>query len=140
MRSILLLGVFAAACSSAAEPDRVRVMGSIAGYVEGDPHVEVVAATGVVTVRVTTYGNGCYSQGPTEVIVNGREALVTPWDYTLTGTACIDILRVLTHVITVPFGAPGPARIMVRGLDLSRASATAPRGDTILVAYPVTVP
>lgn len=135
MRSItfaavtLLLG-----CSSATQPDETRVLGAIAGYNQDDPRIEIVPGTASVTVRVTTYGNGCYGEGPTEVDVRGREAVILPYDYTAPpGTPCFDILNSFSHEAIVRFDGPGAARILVRGIDGSTASARNPRGDTITV-------
>ena len=124
------------ACSTVAEPDRVRVLGAIAGYNNDDPRIEVVpGADRSVTVRVTTYGDGCYTEGETEVLVQGASALVTPYDYTAPpGTACTRILRSFAHEAVVHFAAgTDTARVVVRGVDRRQASAANPNGDTIRV-------
>ena len=47
-----LLILLAAGCSP--DPDRVRVLGEIAGYLEGDPQVGLEQDGRTITVRVTT--------------------------------------------------------------------------------------
>ena len=113
-----------ASCSSAMGPEQVRVLGSIIGSDPGDPHIELAVQGRSVTVRVTTYGNGCYSVASTAATVTAMEATVTPWDYTAGPGAhvnCADLLRSLTHEVALQFGATGTARILVRGLDTSEA-------------------
>lgn len=154
MRWMALAMMVLAACQSTAEPeitargeeaseavgDRVLVLGTIAGYRDGDPDIGIVTSGRSATVRVTTYGGGCHSKGPTEVVVEGTEVLVTPYDYTEpAGTPCTRILNVFTHEATVTFGGPADAVIRVLGIDMSRASAEDMDGDTLVVSRTVHV-
>ena len=112
--SVLLL----ACASSATGPDEVRVLGAIAGYNTDDPRIEIVAAPGSATVRVTTYGGGCHSKGETEVVLRRREAVITPYDYTAPpGTICTLQLLSFSHETTIDFDSSGPVRIVIRGAD-----------------------
>ena len=123
------------------DPNRVRVLGSIAGYNNDDPRIEFVPGNGSVLVRVTTYGDGCHSKGETEVRVDGMEALVTPYDYTAPpGTVCTRQLVSTIHEATVQFPGSGTARVRVRGLDRSRMSTQNMIGDTITVERSVVIP
>lgn len=136
MRLTPLLIGFLTACSAAATDVEERVaLGTIAGYTSVDPQIEIGATTGAVTVRVTTYGNSCYRIERTDVAVQGRTAVVTPWDRIDLGGACADILRAMPHMVSIPF-APGPVEIVVRGLDRSAG----PMGDTISVRRSIVVP
>jgi hypothetical protein len=120
---------------------RIRVLGSIAGYNNDDPRIDLVPGNRSVLVRVTTYGDGCHSKGETEVQVDGMEALVTPYDYTATpGTVCTQQLVSSIHETTVPFSGSGTALLRIRGLDRSRMSAQNMIGDTIVVERSVVVP
>ena len=154
MRWTALAIMLLAACQSTAEPDisargeeaseavgnRVLVLGTIAGYNDGDPDVAVVVSGRTAMVRVTTYGDGCYSKGPTEVTVEGSEVLVTPYDYTEPpGTLCTRILESFSHEATVTFGGPADAVIRVLGIDMSRVSAANMDGDTLVVSRTVQV-
>lgn len=74
-------------------------------------------ATASVPLRVTvwTRGSGCYEPGETEVAVDGRTAVVTPYDYVDTSAGgCTDDLRFFEHSATVTFTNPGPAEIVLR--------------------------
>lgn len=143
MRLIALTIVaFLLGCSSTTEPDRVRVLGAIAGFNEGDPQIQIVPDDQTVTVRVTTYGNGCYSKGETEAVVEGLEATVTPWDSTVaprSGVACTEILLSFTHEAVLDFDEAGTARIAVRGMDRSSGS-TGKRGEETTIERFVEVP
>lgn len=129
-------------CSSTTEPDQIQVLGTIVGFNQDDPRIEVTADGRVVTVRVTTYGNGCYSKGITKTAVDGLEATITPWDRTVapsSNVACTDILLSFTHEAELRFDAAGTARILVRGVDAGTASA-GKRGETVTVERTVEVP
>lgn len=141
---LITLALLAAAlgCSSTTEPDQIQVLGTIMGFNQDDPRIEVTADGRVVTVRVTTYGNGCYSQGVTKTSVDGLEATITPLDRTVapsSNVACRSILLSFTHEAELHFDASGTARILVRGLDASTASA-GNRGATVTVERTVEVP
>lgn len=127
----LLLG-----CASSMEPDpevigdRVRVLGTIAGYHEDGPQITLVPQGRAVWVSITTFGPGCYRRGETEVEVQGLEAVVAPYNYApLPGSPCTRDLRSFEHTATLRFEVSGTARILVRGLS----TATHPYGDTITV-------
>jgi hypothetical protein len=127
--------------SPGGSPDRVQVLGAIAGFNHDDPRITVTQQDGAVTVRVTTYGGGCHSKGPTHVQVQGMEALVIPYDYTAPpGTPCTLILLGFVHEATLRFDGRGTGRVRVRGMDHSTISAANPRGDTITVERSIAVP
>ncbi len=145
---ILAVGM-AFACSPATEPvaepagtpavndstpgpdGRVRVLGSIKGYNEGDPRIGVSVDGRNVTVSVTTYGGGCHSKGETEVRVQGMVADIMPYDYTAPpGTVCTQPLLSFGHTVTVRFEAAGTARIRIHGID---AQANGWQGRQIVV-------
>ena len=133
MRLSILALVVLTACSSATEArDETRVLGAIAGYNDDDPRIEIATSGRTVTVSVTTYGNGCTREGPTEVNVQGMEALISPYDFEPRpgNFACPDILLSFTHEVAVQFAAAGEARIRVRGRRLQLSPV---RHDTITV-------
>lgn len=69
------------------------------------------------TVRVVTFGNGCFRQGHIDVSIDGLVALVEPYDSVCVGCgACLDIGRTFTHVATLPFSDPGVATVRIIGL------------------------
>jgi hypothetical protein len=82
------------------------------------------------TVQVTTYGNGCYRKGETEVAVSGNVATVTPWDYVDLGAgACPDILLTFVHEATVAFPEAGSASVVKtsgKRWRIARAAAPGP--------------
>ena len=71
-------------------------------------------------------GAGCHEQGNTEVEVNGRSAVVTPYDILTTGDhGCFDIGNRFEHRTTVVFEEPGTAEIV---LVYSTSGANYPGG------------
>lgn len=133
--------LLAAGCSLGTDPDRVRVLGQIAGYLEGDPQVSLEQDGRAITVRVTTYGSGCHTPGETDVVVEGLTATITPWDYTAPpGTGCTDQLLSFEHRVAVQFASSGTAELRIRGIDIGSRSATNMVGDTLVVTRTVELP
>lgn len=118
---VLLLGVILA-CSGSMEPaPTAEVIGTIAGYAEGDPHVEVPesARPGVpFTVALTTYGSGCASKVRTEVVQHADRATITPYDASEEGKPCRALLVALRHEASLQFSKPGTASITFRGREM----------------------
>jgi hypothetical protein len=141
-RSLFLFLWMAMGCTSQTGPDRIRVLGAIMGYNLDDPRIEIVQDQRTVTVRVTTYGNGCYSQGETETAVEGLEANIRPWDYTFSARsdrACPDVLLSFVHEAVLRFDDAGTVRIRVRGIDAGQAAGGS-RGEVVTVERTVAVP
>ena len=108
------------ACSSTTEPPgEERRPGLILGFSHGDPQIvlpDTVQAGTEFTVQVSTYGNGCYRKGETEVAASGNVATVAPWDYVDLGAdGCPDILLTFVHEATVAFPQPGSASVVIVG-------------------------
>ena len=138
---LLLLVPLLSTCGVLTGADRVRVLGAIAGYMDGDPQVTVQQDGRTVTVLVTTYGGGCHTPGETDVVIDGLIATITPWDYTATpGTECTHQLLSFEHRAVVPFSSGGTAQLRIRGMDISRRSAGNMVGDTLVVTRTVAVP
>lgn len=134
-RPSLLLGfLLAAACESGMELREIIVIGAIAGYFDDDPHIDVPEAASAgepFTVTVRTYGNGCTSEGRTDVQVAGGVAVVTPYDLERQGV-CHDIQRILDHTTEVTFDAAGAGLVVIQGRE-------DPSGRIITVERQVTV-
>ncbi len=78
---------------------------------------ETVTAGVPFEITVTTGGNSCYRAGETEVAVDGRSAVVTPYDYVRADaweTGCFAILQLFEHKATMVFKEPGIASIVLR--------------------------
>jgi len=122
------------------DPNRVRVMGAIAGFNNDDPQITIVPQNANVLVKVITYGDGCLSKGETVVTVEGSVATITPYDYTASAGVCTQQLVSFSHTATVDFrGAKGAATIRVQGLDQSRASLDNQRGVPVTVERTITL-
>jgi len=123
------------------DANRIRVVGAIAGFNENDPNIEIIPQNANVIVRVTTYGDGCYTKGETVATVDGMTATVTPYDYTLEGNVtCTMQLATFQHETTVDFrDGKGEAVILIHGLDPSRASEDNRRGEPIVVEKRVVI-
>jgi hypothetical protein len=119
--SLALAALAAAACTSPSGAD-TELRPAIIEFTQGDPvRVEVPATAAAGTpfeVRVTSYGGGCISQGPTEVSVSGSTALVEPFQVAPAedeDVVCTQELRIFVNTASVTFAAPGAAKVVVRG-------------------------
>ena len=115
-------------CDSPREVVEHRVIGTIDfGPYGTPPRIPETATAGVaLEIVVTTRGAGCHKQGDTEVEVNGRSAVVTPYDILTTGyDGCYDIGKHFEHRTTVVFEEPGTAEIV---LVYSTSAANYPEG------------
>jgi hypothetical protein len=123
-------------------PDRVRKLGVIATSGDnGSPRIRLEVEGRRVTVTATTYGNGCYTAGDTELAVRGLEAEITPYDYTEpAGSVCTQQLRIFEHRVTVAFESSGTARVRIRGINDRTRRAGNMVGDTLVVERLVEVP
>lgn len=146
----LLSSVAGVACSSTTgtePPSRVILGGefkrerqlAVIRFYQDPMLIEVpsVVSRGVdFEVAVRTFGNGCVTQGDTEVSIAGRTAEVRPFDVFVTqlppNSACTDILRYYLHRATMRFTEAGVATVRVRG----RAQ---PGNDIIVVEHVVRV-
>ena len=108
---ILLLAVGAAAMPACVEDGEYRVVGSL----EYEPEIpDTVTASVPLTMTFKTSGGGCHRGGDTEVSVDGRLAVVTPYDFVTDWDVCNLILKLFAHKATVVFDEPGTAVIVLR--------------------------
>ena len=122
-------------------PGRVLHLGLIAGFNNDDPRVTLTQDGRRVDLSVTTYGDGCHSKGITDVVLNGLEALVTPYDYTATpGSTCTRQLVSSIHRASLQFDRSGTARIRVRGIDAGTRTSSNLVGDTLVAVRTVAIP
>jgi hypothetical protein len=114
----LVLAAVALSCSALTGPKEEERIGVIDFY--NDPVVIIVPEMAWVgepfEVSVRTFGNGCMSQGRTEVEAAGLSVRVTPYDIHSGHDYCADILRVFEHGAIVTVTEAGVAEIIVRGL------------------------
>ena len=116
---MLLAALGAAAVAGCTSPALVeRMVGHIDfSDIEGvEPRIPETATASVpFEVTVWTWGGGCYEIGETEVDVDGRTAVVTPYDYLeTTAKSCTDDIRYFEHKATVTFMDPGTAQVVLR--------------------------
>lgn len=122
-------------------PGRVLRLGLIAGFNNDDPRVTLTQDGRRVDLSITTYGGGCESKGITEVVLNGLNADVTPYDYTAQpGTTCTRELRSFVHQASLQFAEGGTAQIRIRGIDIRARTSGNPLGDTVTVVRTVAIP
>jgi hypothetical protein len=114
----LLACIWSCENSSGLEEDR-RV-GVIAFF--GDPVVIAAPDTVFVgqsfSVLVRTYGDGCISQGGTEVQSVGLSIDVTPYDVHSGARICTDILNMFDHTAALTIARRGTAEIRFHGRRL----------------------
>lgn len=118
--NVLLLAALAVGCAGGPlEPGPQARPGVISFY--DQPVVATAPDTALAgtpfTVRVRTYGGGCLSEGETDVVVTGSEALVQPLDIHSGAEVCTDELRTFDHEATVVVAEVGTARIIFRGAE-----------------------
>ena len=115
---LLAIGTVALpACDDAGEDHRVVGYVDLTGHLtNNEPQVPETATASVpMPITLWTTGGGCHWRGDTEVSVDGRSAVVTPYDFVRVGDfACPSILAFFEHRTTVVFDEPGTAQIVVR--------------------------
>ena len=125
MRLLIVIVICAllASCDSVTVtgPNERLVVGTVA-FFSDQVVIEVpdtVSVSVPFSVSVHTFGGGCKRVGPTEVVINGLDAEVTPFDYTMTGdgVVCTDIFRVFEHEASLTFAAVGSATVTIRGKE-----------------------
>lgn len=127
--AVVIVGLPGCGLSSPEEPEH-RVIGII--HFNGtmpEPRIPRTATAGVpLEMAIWTGGGACYRQGDTEVAVNGRAAVVTPYDlFTIADRDCPDDgwcgtspHALFDHRVTVVFEEPGTAEVALvysTGLD-----------------------
>lgn len=66
-------------------------------------------------ITIWTTGNGCVRGGDTEITIEGRTAVVTPYDIVKVGNfGCYDILNIFEHKVNVAFDEPGICTVVFR--------------------------
>ncbi len=104
-------------------PAERRVLGTI--FYESSATIDDVfavpesAQAGVAfSVTVTTDVGNCIRGGRAEVVVRGRDAVVTPYDVHSGNDDCtVQGLTPFVHQVSVAFGSPGPAQIILRARE-----------------------
>ena len=82
-----------------------------------DPYPEVPRTMKVGTpseVTIWTVGNTCVRGGDTEVFVDGRKAVVTPYDILKWGGGCWDEGMEFEHKVNLTFHEPGTWNVVFR--------------------------
>ncbi|HTL34808.1 MAG TPA: hypothetical protein VL326_16885 [Kofleriaceae bacterium] len=97
-------------------------------------------------MSVTTVGGGCYFEDHVEVVYEGGDAVVLPYDRRhIPGEneGCIQILVYPQHVASLRFDSTGTKTIRVRGIrtaELPPRDSDAPgEGEVIDVPFTITV-
>ena len=119
MRPLIVIAasVLLTSCDSVTGPNERLVVGTIT---LSDPVVievpDTVSVSVPFSVSVRTFGGGCMRVGPTEVVINGLDAQVTPFDYTVVGDGvlCIQIVSSFDHEASLTFATVGSATITIR--------------------------
>jgi hypothetical protein len=80
---------------------------------------DTVVAGASFSVKVQTFGDGCTSQGDTQLAITGHTAEIRPFDkfttYLPNNYACPDILAVYAHTVAVHLDQPGTATLHAIG-------------------------
>ena len=69
-----------------------------------------------VSISVTTFGDGCRREGPTQIVTNEWVTTVEPYDSVCVSCrVCTRELRMFEHLTVVQYAAPGEATIRIVG-------------------------
>ncbi len=106
-------------CGLIAGPDWELRRGAIEFY--NDPVIvqlaDTVSVTKPTTMSVITYGGGCVRKGPTEVSIDGLDAVVEPFDSVhVAAEACTLELSRFLHEVSLQFAERGTATVRVIGM------------------------
>ena len=136
----VLIG-FACSCSSPTAGDRASQIGTISGYHEDDPFIEVELVGNAIRVSVVTFvpGPGCFVRGETRVIVEGQRAEVTPYNIPIgpSGRDCPRGLEHIEHVAEFSFSGSEGGEVVING---RRATGQSPFSEPIQVTIPIPGP
>lgn len=143
----LTAGTASVACAwiagtSSAASQEARVLGNLDFHGTQEP---VKAPTSVrageeFQVTITTFGGGCERKGDEGVLLTETGATVMVYDFTQAtrpGVPCTDILKQLTHTVTLRFTQPGQAVIQIWGRRVG--PDTPPSGVPIVLERRITV-
>lgn len=123
-----------AACTDPAGPEGEVRVGVITGFGMGPDASapDTVEQGAPFEVSVRTFGNGCTTEGETDVRAVGAGTVeVTPYDVHV-GHVCHDILRIIDHRATLVVHEPGVLLVRFRGQG-------APEGEPVSVERDVFV-
>ena len=116
-----LLALTIAACSPTEPAREVRVIGNLASPADTALiSLPSRAAVGIpVAIVVTTFGDGCYREGETEISRDALHVQITPFDYRWQGrdVICTSILLRFRHETLVTFDTRGEAVITIHGVQ-----------------------
>ena len=117
---VIAFAIVPAGCHSPSGPDRELVPGIIFGFFADDPQVSLSREGPILTIEVTTYGDGCRSKGEirTTVEIETRSITVAPFDWVGYGRICRDTLNEFDHFATVGLEAEGQWRVILIGDDI----------------------
>jgi len=120
-RFLSLLASFAVACTTGVDREYELTRGILDPhfyYLEG-PTIVVPKEAQIgepVTVRVTTFGDGCRLEGQTTRKVDALVATVEPYDSVCVNcNVCTRELRIFEHVANVEFADTGQATVRILG-------------------------
>ena len=135
-RDAVGLLVLLMACNPIFGPEERREVGIIRGLGTNAPAIELPEAVDAgeeftVTI-VTTWGDTCARRGPLESLSDGRNVVLTPYDFVIEGAICGEMVQEFTHTATLRLTSTGSATIVVRG-------RTGRRGEVVAVERQVTV-
>lgn len=102
------------ACGDVVDVQEFRVVGAYSRIYE--PKVPRAMNAGRSSaVTIWTSGNSCVRGGDTDVVIYGRTAVVTPYDFVKVGDfGCYDIEKIFEHQVSVALSEPGTWTLVFR--------------------------
>ena len=135
-KDMLGLLVLLVGCNPIFGPDERREIGIIQGLGTDAPAIQLpatVEAGQEFTVTIgTTWSDLCARRGTVEILSDGRDVVLTPYDYVTEGAICGQMVQGFTHTATLRLTSAGGATILIRG-------RTGPRGEVVAVEREIIV-
>lgn len=117
---MVMCALAAMACSTPTEPQKELVPGYIAGFEQNDPLFTVDNVGTSLTVTVVSFGNTCRSMGELRVDVSrdARRVSVAPFDWSVNGSTCEDVLQRFQHSTVIDLEVGGSWQVVIQGQDI----------------------
>ena len=127
--SVFTLALFASLCACSLDYGYVQTLPATLELSDADSVVFLVPSTVQqdvpFDVSVRSYGGGCVTKGPFDVLTPfDTVAVLNPYEIVRSGSGvvCTQELRVFTHSATLTFAQPGQVEVRVVGRDRAGVS------------------
>lgn len=131
-RAFLFVILTGAGCGHPTEVNTNRQLSYLAGDLPDGPLLDISRTGTIVEIAITTFGASCFEKGETDVVLEGRMAIIRPYEYIPDNCFRRDHRR-FVHAAKIDFREPGLANLRIHGIDTSLKSVSQPHGSEIVV-------